>query len=207
MIYKLRVLACKNTTLHLHLAFFHPLPCHFFLGVFIFESASRLDLALLFFFVACLNMAPAEKPNDDAPPPAYPAQAHFDAGPAYPEPYNRPPPQDPRAGGVGSPPPPGAYGSSHPPPGQFPPLGGFYGSPPGMQQTPPPPGGYYGPPPPGMHYGPPPPHGYYNSGYPPQGNYRAYSDYEDHRRQQNDGLCAGIFSAMACCCCLDMLMF
>ncbi|MCJ1449167.1 MAG: hypothetical protein MMC23_009686 [Stictis urceolatum] len=168
-----------------------------------------------------------DKPEESiGSPPAYPPPVHQDAGPApmnHPSPYNAyggfnnpsyTPSQahlDPRGegnynsphpGGFQSPMPPQGYNSYHSagPYGPPVPQQGYYG-PPGPQQ-----GMYYGPPQggPGSYgpYGPGPQGPYY--GGPGQG-YRGYGQYE-RDRGAGEGVCAGIFGALACCCCLDLLI-
>ncbi|KAK8206570.1 hypothetical protein M8818_004403 [Zalaria obscura] len=122
------------------------------------------------------------------PPPSYPQQpapAHYDAGPANASYYNQL--SDPRAqqGYYGSPAPQG-YGS--PAPYQQ----GPYGPPQqqGYQQGP---------------YGPPQQQGMYYQQQPmyaPQGGYYQ----QQQRGSSGEGICAGIMGALACCCCLDLLL-
>ncbi|KAK3724351.1 hypothetical protein LTR37_000975 [Vermiconidia calcicola] len=102
----------------------------------------------------------------DGPPPTYPQQAHYDAGPV-----------DPRSQGYyGSPPPPNQYGSPAPyQQGYGPPPGGPYG--PGPQY-----GGPYQQPPP-MGYQQQPPMGYYDQ----RGGRGAGA---------GGGICAGIMSGL-----------
>jgi len=135
----------------------------------------------------------------EGPPPSYPQPVHQDAGP-----YNSPgsPFQgDPRGNngnyygspvpqneGYGSPTPQGYYG----PPAQYNGggQGGFgYGGP--QQQGP-------------MQYqqqgygG-----GYGGPGYAPQGY---YANQRGGPGGAGEGICAGLLAAMACCCCLDILI-
>jgi hypothetical protein len=129
------------------------------------------------------------------PPPIYPQQAHYDAGPydlrgpASPPPQNQlvPYPQSEAYGG-----PAGQYGQSYNQGwGGGPPPGGYYGGPP--------PGGYYGGPPPGgMGYYPQQPYGYQQPiGYQQPGGYNS---------TPTTGIFAGLLGLMACCCCLDFLI-
>ena len=131
-------------------------------------------------------------------------------GPAMPSPAAHGALHDPRDPSqnpyFGSPPPQHGYGPQSPPPPQ-----GYYGGGNGQMQGPMQPGGmYYGPPQQGPGgYGPQgqwsaPPGGY---GPPPQGGmYYQDRGYHD-RRDGKEGICAGIFGALACCCCLDALLF
>ncbi|TKA73979.1 hypothetical protein B0A55_05575 [Friedmanniomyces simplex] len=129
----------------------------------------------------------ADKYNPpQGPPPSYPPQAHYDAGPAALSQGD-----DPRGfGGYGSPPPPQQYGSPAPyGPGPYgpPQQQGFgYGPGPYQQQGQP------------MYYQQQQPYG--QPGYPPPGG-----QYDHRGGGAGEGICAGILGAFACCCCLDML--
>jgi len=136
------------------------------------------------------------------PPPTYPPQIHHDAGPYYESQH-----------GPGSPPPSGSpYNTNNQQVGPYNAraqdyqVQGYYGGPEQEQvysENQPPPGGYYGAPQGGyynqpqgpMYYQQQPPAGYYanNRGYG-QGGSAA------------EGMCAGLLGALACCCCLDMLI-
>ena len=150
--------------------------------------------------------------NQDYPP-AYPAQAHLDAGaaPAQPSsPYNayggfanssaNKPDQshlDPRAG------PGGPYAS--------PAQQGYYSpAPTGPYAALPQPQVGYGPPPQQMYYGPPQQQqGYYGQGAygPPQGGYSApRRGYHAPGRGGEEGICAGIFGALTCCGCRELCL-
>jgi hypothetical protein len=130
-----------------------------------------------------------DKFNKDGHPPSYPQPAHHDAGPYYGP--GSPPPQNfspaPGQNMYGVPqqnnqygPPPGAgqdYYGSGPPPQQ----GGYYGGGPGPQQ--------------GMNYGPP------MQGQGGPGQYQGRKPGGIGK----GGLCAGIISALCCCCFLDAM--
>ncbi|MCJ1439079.1 epithelial splicing regulatory protein [Xylographa pallens] len=156
------------------------------------------------------------RPYDNSNPPAYPPQAHYDAGPAFPiaspapSPYNAyggfaHPAADPRSGPQypGSPAPNGQYGPPQPyygnnnnnngggpmavGPGYGQPQGMYYGQPQQQQYM-------YGGPPGGGGYG----------GYGGQGG--GYYDQRGHGGGAGEGICAGLVGALACCCCLDFLI-
>ncbi|MCJ1477478.1 hypothetical protein MMC13_006150 [Lambiella insularis] len=155
------------------------------------------------------------KPYDDSQPPAYPQQVHHDAGPINgypgpspspaPSPYNayggfNNPSNDPRSGSQY----PGSPAPGVPAPGvAYEPYGPpqpYYGNNVGPMQG-------YGQPQ-GMYYGQPQGYGYgggYGGGYGQQGGY-----YQDQRGYGGgnaaEGICAGLFGALACCCCLDFLI-
>ncbi|MCJ1390298.1 hypothetical protein MMC18_003156 [Xylographa bjoerkii] len=152
------------------------------------------------------------RPYDNNPP-AYPQQAHYDAGPAFghpgqisspaPTPYNayggfNNPSNDPRSGSqyAGSPAPGGPYGPPQP----------YYGNNTGpMAQGPgygQPQGMYYGQPQQQYGYGGPPGGGYGGYG----GQQGGYYDQRGHGGGAAEGICAGLFGALACCCCLDFLI-
>ena len=132
-------------------------------------------------------------PGPALPSPAAHGAVHDPRDPTQNAYFGSPPPQQL---GYGSPPPQGYYGGPGPMPGPM------------MMQ----PGGtYYGPPQPGGPggYGPQGQWAAAPGGYgPPQGGGMYYQDrgyYE--RRDGKEGICAGIFGALACCCCLDALLF
>ncbi|KAK1062914.1 hypothetical protein LTR74_009861 [Friedmanniomyces endolithicus] len=127
----------------------------------------------------------ADKYNPpQGPPPSYPPQAHYDAGPA---PLSQ---GDPRAfGGYGSPLPQPQESNFQAPYGAGP-----YGGPPQQQGYGPGPYQQQGQP---MYYQQPQQQPY---GYPPPGQYGGRGG------GAGEGICAGLLGGLACCCCLDMLM-
>ncbi|MCJ1290080.1 hypothetical protein MMC34_001615 [Xylographa carneopallida] len=146
----------------------------------------------------------------DSNPPAYPPQAHYDAGPfpppgpiasPAPSPYNAyggfaHPSNDPRSAPQypGSPGPQPYYNNNNNNNGGPMAVGPGYGQPQGM---------YYGQPQPQQQYmyGGPPGGGY--GGYGGQGG---YYDQRGHGGGAAEGVCAGLMGALACCCCLDFLI-
>ncbi|KAK0335736.1 hypothetical protein LTR91_019359 [Friedmanniomyces endolithicus] len=128
----------------------------------------------------------ADKYNPpQGPPPSYPPQAHYDAGPA---PLSQ---GDPRAfGGYGSPLPQPQESSFQAPYGAGP-----YGGPPQQQGYGPGPYQQQGQP---MYYQQQQQQQPY--GYPPPGQYGGRGG------GAGEGICAGLLGGLACCCCLDMLM-
>ena len=123
----------------------------------------------------------ATKPTDE--PPAYsggpqqPPQAHYGASPG---PYGHPDPSM-------SPPPAGGYYQPNPQMGYYP-----------QQQGPYPPQQY-------PQQGPYPQQGYYQQGYGP-GPYGPQQGYYQER-SRGPGFAEALLASLACCCCLDCLLF
>ncbi|KAK3936385.1 hypothetical protein QBC46DRAFT_31415 [Diplogelasinospora grovesii] len=110
----------------------------------------------------------------------------YDEPPAYSQAQQQP-------GGPPMPPQPAYHGNPY---SQGPP-GGPYGAPPG---------GYYQPGP-QMGYGPQP--GYGPGGYPPQGGYYPPQGgyYHQEQDRRGPGFMEALLASLACCCCLDCLLF